>query len=696
MKKIVTLLIFGLMSLASCTEYDEVAMWNKNEDMGSRLAALERLCDRMNTNIASLQRIVEALQANDYVTGVAPVVENGETIGYTISFSRSGPVTIYHGKDGQSGATPVIGVKQDTDGLYYWTLDGEWLEDSRGDRVVAQGPAGRSAYELAVENGYRGTLEEWLASLNGNNGLSAYELAVENGYRGTEEEWLASLKGTAGDKGDDGNTPKLKIENGYWYVSYGDDDWVRLGQATGEDGRPGQDGDSMFSDIDVSDPDFVVLTLAETRERIRLPRYREKFDLLFEKSDTEKVKEMEIACGAGETAEVRYELTPAEAQVAIECISHSAYKVSVDEGDRRILVSAPDDPAAVADPQSEILVFASDDERTIMRKLVVKQAKYIRYRATEQLRVTNESFPGDPYFRGKECEFIDGLSSYDPVTGEGKWGYTGTVTQVEPGAFGGETALQSLTLPEGIEYIGSNAFNNSGLEEIVLPETLVEIDQFAFSKTRLTEVVIPGSVELLGASAFEGKSNGGSPLEKVVFEGNKIRELELRTFSYCDRLKEIALPEGLESIGYNAFDGCSALERIDIPASVTYVGEAAFVYCTGLKEAVIGDGVAEIAKRAFAECTALKRVVIGRGIRRIGDMAFNTRSSWDQMTLESVTVLFDDISSGDFPVLESGQRGVFPKPGGWDPVSYKISVPQGTGATYRAKWADYASLIEEK
>ena len=452
----------------------------------------------------------------------------------------------------------------------------------------------------------------------------------------------------------------------------------------------------MFSDIDVSDPDFVVLTLAETGERIRLPRYREKFDLLFEKSDTEKVKEMEIACGAGETAEVRYELTPAEAQVAIACISHSAYKVSVDEGDRRILVSAPDDPAAVADPQSEILVFASDDERTIMRKLVVKQAKYIRYRATEQLRVTNESFPGDPYFRGKECEFIDGLSSYDPVTGEGKWGYTGTVTQVEPGAFGGETALQSLTLPEGIEYIGSNAFNNSGLEEIVLPETLVEIGQFAFSKTRLTEVVIPGSVELLRASAFEGKSNGGSPLEKVVFEGNKIRELELRTFSYCDRLKEIALPEGRESIGYNAFDGCSALERIDIPASVTYVGEAAFVYCTGLKEAVIGDGVAEIAKRAFAECTALKRVVIGRGIRRIGDMAFNTRSSWDQMTLESVTVLFDDISSGDFPVLESGQRGVFPKPGGWDPVSYKIYVPQGTGAVYRAKWADYSSLIQEK
>lgn len=91
-------MILGLLSLVSCTEYDEVAMWNKNEDMGSRLAALEELCSRLNTNIVSLQQIVEALQGNDYVTGVVPVVENGETVGYTISFSKSGPVTIYHGK----------------------------------------------------------------------------------------------------------------------------------------------------------------------------------------------------------------------------------------------------------------------------------------------------------------------------------------------------------------------------------------------------------------------------------------------------------------------------------------------------------------------------------------------------------------------------------------------------------------------
>ena len=60
----------------------------------------------------------------------------------------------------------------------------------------ADGADGKSAYDLAVEKGYTGTLEEWLASLvgaRGDEGKSAYEIAVENGYVGSEEEWLESF-----------------------------------------------------------------------------------------------------------------------------------------------------------------------------------------------------------------------------------------------------------------------------------------------------------------------------------------------------------------------------------------------------------------------------------------------------------------------------------------------------------------------
>ena len=58
---------------------------------------------------------------------------------------------------------------------------------------------GKSAYEIAVDNGFEGTEQEWLESLKGESGeyagqgKSAYEIAVDNGFEGTEAEWLASL-----------------------------------------------------------------------------------------------------------------------------------------------------------------------------------------------------------------------------------------------------------------------------------------------------------------------------------------------------------------------------------------------------------------------------------------------------------------------------------------------------------------------
>ena len=76
-------------------------------------------------------------------------------------------------------------------------------------------PRGKSAYEVAVENGFSGTEEEWLASLTGADGKSAYQIAVENGFTGTEAEWIESLKGK------DGKTPYVG-DNGNWFV--GSDD----------------------------------------------------------------------------------------------------------------------------------------------------------------------------------------------------------------------------------------------------------------------------------------------------------------------------------------------------------------------------------------------------------------------------------------------------------------------------------------
>ena len=97
-----------LISLVSC-RYDDTAIWDEINDHENRILKLETICNQMNTNILSLQTIVEALQSNDYVTDVSPVIADGIEVGYTINFSKSGSVTIYHGTDGKDGLNGTDG-----------------------------------------------------------------------------------------------------------------------------------------------------------------------------------------------------------------------------------------------------------------------------------------------------------------------------------------------------------------------------------------------------------------------------------------------------------------------------------------------------------------------------------------------------------------------------------------------------------
>ena len=217
MKKLFILLSVVTLSFTSCSDYDDVALWNKSQDIDTRLTTLEELCEQLNTNVSSLQTIVTALQNNVYVTGTTPLMKDGKEIGYTITFSKGNPITIYHGKDGQdgeNGTTPTINVKKDTDGVYYWTLNGEFIVVD-GGKIQAEGKDGT----------------------NGTNGT----------------------------------TPQFKIENDYWFVSYDNGaNWTQLGKATGEDGIG---GDSMFSGVDYeTSTDYVIFTLSNGTQ-IKLPTW---------------------------------------------------------------------------------------------------------------------------------------------------------------------------------------------------------------------------------------------------------------------------------------------------------------------------------------------------------------------------------------------------------------------------------------
>ena len=84
-----------LFLILGCNDgYDDSELTGRVENLENRVQKLE---EQMNSNISSLQSIMEALENNDYITGVTPIIEGGKEIGYTISFKKGNPITIYHG-----------------------------------------------------------------------------------------------------------------------------------------------------------------------------------------------------------------------------------------------------------------------------------------------------------------------------------------------------------------------------------------------------------------------------------------------------------------------------------------------------------------------------------------------------------------------------------------------------------------------
>ena len=137
MKKYIVLILTAFLSTISCTQFDDSAIWEELLNHRERIEKLEAECNRLNTNIEAIQVILEALQANDYVTDIVKIMENGVEVGYSLTFAKSGSITIYHGTNGEDGATPQIGIKKASDGQYYWTSGDEWLTDDNGNKIPA-------------------------------------------------------------------------------------------------------------------------------------------------------------------------------------------------------------------------------------------------------------------------------------------------------------------------------------------------------------------------------------------------------------------------------------------------------------------------------------------------------------------------------------------------------------------------------
>lgn len=172
MKKELVMSLGLALSCLACSRYDDSALNDRLAKLEQRVGAIEEKVKVANEDIKTLKDLVSASTQGKTITEVKKTDE-----GYDLIFSDKQVISIKHGRNGADGHSPKISVAQEN-GVYYWQLDGQWLPDAQNKKVRVSG---------------------------------------ETGPVGSQ--------GPQGVAGQDGKTPKLRINAGKWEVSYDEQKW---------------------------------------------------------------------------------------------------------------------------------------------------------------------------------------------------------------------------------------------------------------------------------------------------------------------------------------------------------------------------------------------------------------------------------------------------------------------------------------
>lgn len=254
-----------------------------------------------------------------------------------------------------------------------------------------------------------------------------------------------------------------------------------------------------------------------------------------------------------------------------------------------------------------------------------------------------------------------------------------------------ETTLQSVTISEGVEYIGELSFYGltnlsdvtlpstlqsigygafwdcTSLKEIKLPTNLRTLDERSFGESGLETITLPTSLETIGSECF-----ANSALKTVSFSENAAPVLAEKAFYDCTNLTSVKLSEGITTISEYCFQSCINLETVELPSTLTAIEKLAFFYCKKLEIIEFPEAVKDFGAGAFwgtawinAQRNASENglvivnniVVDGRlcsgaielpsGIERIGEYAFY--GSENYLETDSSKMTGASITSITFP-----------------------------------------------
>ncbi len=606
--------LFAVVALTSC-KYDDDDLWNSVHGLENRVAKLEELCKQMNTNISSLQTIVTALQNNVYVTGTTPLMKDGKEIGYTITFSKGNPITIYHGKDGQDGEdgiTPTISVKKDTDGVYYWTLNGEFIMVD-GGKIQAEGKDGT----------------------NGTNGT----------------------------------TPQFKIENDYWFVSYDNGaNWTQLGKATGEDGIG---GDSMFSGVDYkTSTDYVIFTLADGTQ-IKLPTWSafEALQRLCNETNT-NLSALQTIVTALQNNDYITSVDPLTENGKVV-----GYTIKFAKSNPIVIYNGKDGTDGV-DGNTPVIGVKKDGDGiyywTLDGEFIIVDGQKIKAQGTDGSDGADGVTPKLEIREGYWWISYDNGTNWTQLgkaTGEdGKDADSIKITQDENNVYFELADGTVITIsktgqsvdPNIIQFADENVkklcvgmWDTNGDLELSYDEAAT-VTSLGTTFTGNSEIQIFNELKhFTGLTVLDDAFSGCSNLWKVTIPVN-VESMTFNNFKGCVSLKTITFEKGSKLKAFTgghdnnykilgAFLDCKSLTTIEIPASVESLGTAfkgsslrtiTFEKGSKLKSITGGYQNKDNYSGALSDCKALTFIEIPASVETIEIAAFKGCSSLEMITFE--------------------------------------------------------------
>lgn len=556
---------------------------NREDELQAGLDGLEKrieVLETMQDQITAIQQLLEAADRN-HITSVEDVTDAAGRTGFKISFKDSDPITIYNGVNGTNGVNaPTISVKKHDDGKFYWTLNDEFIE-IEGAKILAEGS-----------------------------------------------------------KGDNGVTPKLKIENNTWKVSYdGGNKWSTVeGAATG--------GAGTGSNVSYEDKGlYYEFTI--NGSSINIPKYVPLAIKFFYNGNEGSSFEVESAAGS-DTYEITYGIEGLyTGQIpVVEVIGKNGYTASVNVAAKKITITAPDVWSA-----GSVLIFVSDgDQRTIMRTVGFRQSGT----GGTIIAVTDDS---DNQIL--EAEATSVTLSYNTdikdenlvvtigYTGESQGWLTQNTTNVitkaelvaktltfimEPNT-STEARTATVTISDNVNTNLKQTFTVTqkgaapSIYEISVDKPLAT--QLGETLNTVSSLTLTGVLAEADWATLKAMATNGA-LTNLDLSALTNKEIPAEAFRGAKKLIVIKFPSALVTIGEKAFYE-SVLVDISLPATLKTIGKYAFYGSLSLSKIIMPESFTveeglTIDNYAFEKCTSLTaendEFIIPAGVTKIGVVAF--------------------------------------------------------------------------